>query len=111
MSLAPYFAKEYWKKGGYPIWQDYDEWRSLGLPDLTADVTPSKVAVQTVAPKMEDVEKAKIAAELAAENADDDSFLGKLLYGMFLGITGYTAFVKREILVALAKDILAKFKK
>ncbi len=110
MSLAPYFTKEYWKKGaGYPIWQDYDEWRSLGLPDLTAEVTPSKVAVQTVAPKMEDVEKAKAAAEKVAEN--DDSFLGKLLYGMFLGIAGYAVFVKRDMLIALAKDVFAKFKK
>ena len=46
MSLAPYFAKSLWQ-GKYPIWQDYDAFRSLGLPDLQAEVTPSKVAVQT----------------------------------------------------------------
>jgi FtsP/CotA-like multicopper oxidase with cupredoxin domain len=112
MSLAPYFTKEYWKKGaGYPIWQDYDAWQSLGLPDLNAPVTPSKVAVQTVAPKMEDVEKAKVAAELAAGNSDDDSFLENLFDGLFLGILGYAAFVKREMLIALAKKTFAAFKK
>ena len=112
MSLAPYFTKEYWKKGaGYPIWQDYDAWQSLGLPDLNATVTPSKIAVQTVAPKMEDVEKAKVAAELAAVNSDDDSFLENLFDGLFLGILGYAAFVKREMLIALAKKTFAAFKK
>ncbi len=112
MSLAPYFTKEYWKKGaGYPIWQDYDTWQSLGLPDLNATVTPSKIAVQTVAPKMEDVEKAKVAAELAAVNSDDDSFLENLFDGLFLGILGYAAFVKREMLIALAKKTFAAFKK
>ena len=47
MSLAPYFTKALWQ-GKYPIWQDYDAFRSLGLPDLQAEVKPSKVAVQTV---------------------------------------------------------------
>ena len=50
MSLAPYFTKGIWKRN-YPIWQDYDEWRSLGLPDLKAEYQPSKVAVQTVQPQ------------------------------------------------------------
>jgi FtsP/CotA-like multicopper oxidase with cupredoxin domain len=110
MSLAPYFTKEYWKKGSYPIWQDYDEWRSLGLPDLNAPVTPSKVAVQTIAPKLDDIERAKKLAA-AQTSEDDDSFLGKLVYGMFLGFAFYGAFLKREALIALAKNLLSKVKK
>ena len=35
MSLAPYFSKTLWE-GKYPPWQDYDTWRSLGLPELQA---------------------------------------------------------------------------
>jgi len=58
---------------------------------------------------MEDVEKAKAAAELAQDN--DDSVLGKLLYGMFLGIAGYGAFVKREMLIALVKSVFGKIQK
>jgi hypothetical protein len=113
MSLAPYFTKEYWKKGGYPIWQDYDEWRSLGLPDLTAEVTPARVAVQTAAPKMMDTLAAEAKQQAASANnpQDEDSVFGKLLYGMFLGVAGYGAFVKREMLIALAKSVLAKVKK
>ena len=110
MSLAPYFTKEYWKKGSYPIWQDYDEWRSLGLPDLNAPVTPSKVAVQTVAPKLDDIERAKKAAA-ATKETEEDSFLGKLTYGMFLGFVFYAAFLKREALMALAKKVLSGVKK
>ncbi|MSR16220.1 MAG: copper oxidase [Methylococcaceae bacterium] len=111
MSLAPYFTKEYWKKGGYPIWQNYDEWRSLGLPDVNAPTTPLKTAVQTIAPKMEDIEKARIAAELAGENSDEDSFLENLFDGLFLGIAGYTAFLKRDMLIALTKKVFAAVKK
>ncbi|MDD2761944.1 MAG: multicopper oxidase domain-containing protein, partial [Methylomonas sp.] len=33
MSLAPYFTKEFWQ-GKYPAWQDYDAWKSLGLPEI-----------------------------------------------------------------------------
>lgn len=111
MSLAPYFTKEFWK-GKYPIWQDYDAWQSLGLPDLNAPVTPSKTAVQTVAPKLAD----QLAAEAKQQAAgttqvEQESFLENLFEGLFWGIAGYFAFVKREILLASAKTILAKFKK
>lgn len=111
MSLAPYFTKEFWK-GSYPIWQDYDAWQSLGLPDLNAPVTPSKTAVQTVAPKLAD----QLAAEAKQQAAgvtqvEEESFLENLLEGLFWGVAGYFAFVKREILIASAKAVLAKFKK
>lgn len=95
------------EKGGYPIWQNYDEWRSLGLPDVNAPTTPLKTAVQTIAPKMEDIEKARIAAELSGE----DSFLKNLFDGLFLGIAGYTGFLKRDMLIALTKKVFAAVKK
>jgi hypothetical protein len=80
------------------------------LPDLNAPVTPSKVAVQTIAPKLDDIERAKKLAA-AQTSEDDDSFLGKLVYGMFLGFAFYGAFLKREVLIALAKNLLSKLKK
>lgn len=111
MSLAPYFTKEFWK-GGYPIWQDYDAWQSLGLPDLNAAVTPAKTAVQTVAPKLAD----QLAAEAKQQAAgvtqvEQESFLENLFEGLFWGVAGYFAFIKRETLLALAKGVFAKFKK
>jgi FtsP/CotA-like multicopper oxidase with cupredoxin domain len=112
MSLAPYFTKEMWK-GKYPIWQDYDAWQSLGLPDLNAPTTPAKVAVQTAAPKMMDTlaAEAKQEAAAAVNPVDDESFLENLFEGLFWGIAGYFAFVKRETAIAVTKSILAKFKK
>jgi FtsP/CotA-like multicopper oxidase with cupredoxin domain len=112
MSLAPYFTKEMWK-GKYPIWQDYDAWQSLGLPDLNAEVTPAKTAVQTIAPKLAD----QLAAEAKQEAAgvkvqvEEESFLENLFEGLFWGIAGYFAFVKREAVIAFTKSILTKFKK
>jgi hypothetical protein len=112
MSLAPYFTKEMWK-GKYPIWQDYDAWQSLGLPDLNAEVTPAKTAVQTIAPKLAD----QLAAEAKQEAAgvkvqvEEESFLENLFEGLFWGIAGYFAFVKRETVIAFTKSILTKFKK
>lgn len=111
MSLAPYFTKEFWK-GKYPIWQDYDAWQSLGLPDLNAPVTPSKTAVQTVAPKLADQLAAEAKQQAAsATQVEKESFLENLFEGLFWGVAGYFAFVKREVLIASAKTIFAKFKK
>ena len=87
MSLAPYFAKALWQ-GKYPIWQDYDTFRSLGLPDLQAEVKPLKVAVQTVAVKASD---ATFAAQQQGSSA-----IAKLFYGLLMGLLGYTAVVKRR---------------
>jgi len=97
MSLAPYFAKSLWK-GKYPIWQDYDAFRSLGLPDLQAEVTPSKVAVQTVAIKASDV-------DIAAQQQGPSTF-GKLFYGLVMGLLGYTAVVKRRPLTDFARKLI-----
>ncbi len=91
MSLAPYFTKGLWQ-GKYPIWQDYDEFRSLGLPDLQAKVTPSKVAVQTtIAVKASD-------AAIAAQQQGTSAF-GKLFYGLVMGLLGYTVVVKRRPII------------
>jgi hypothetical protein len=88
MSLAPYFTKGLWK-GNYPIWQDYDEWRSLGLPDLKAAYQPSKVAVQNVQPQW-----TPEAAQAAA--AQESSGFGNLLFGLILGLLSYVLIINRQ---------------
>jgi FtsP/CotA-like multicopper oxidase with cupredoxin domain len=90
MSLAPYFAKALWQ-GKYPIWQDYDAFRSLGLPDQQAAVTPLKVAVQTAPVKASD-------AALAAQQ-QGSSAIEKLFYGLVMGLLGYTVVVKRRPII------------
>lgn len=87
MSLAPYFTKGLWK-GNYPIWQDYDEWRSLGLPDLKAAYQPSKVAVQNVQPQW--------TPEAAQAAAQESSGFGNLLFGLILGLLSYVLIINRQ---------------
>ena len=93
MSLAPYFTKEYWQ-GKYPMWQDYDAWKSLGLPEIKAVkekafVLPAPQAANTAG---------------SAPAAQQSSGLGQLIFGLLLGIAAYVLFVNRA-------KILAKFKK
>ncbi len=98
MSLAPYFTKGLWK-ANYPIWQDYDEWRSLGLPDLTAAYQPSKVAVQTVQAQW---------APPAPEAAQEGSAFGKLVFGLVLGLFSYVLIIKRQIILDRVLKLLNK---
>ena len=97
MSLAPYFAKTFWQ-GKYPIWQDYDAFRSLGLPDLQAEVTPLKVAVQTAPVKASD---AAFAAQQQGTSA-----ITKLFYGLVMGLMGYTVVVKRRPIIDFAGKLV-----
>ena len=99
MSLAPYFSKSLWK-GQYPIWQDYDAWRSLGLPDLKADITPAKVAVQTPVAKASEIEMAARLQE------NDTSAFAKLIYGLFLGLFAYTIVLKRQVIIEAVKKFI-----
>lgn len=102
MSLAPYFAKGLWKRN-YPIWQDYDAWHSLGLPDIKAAYQPAKVAVQTVQPKKSEAETAP-----AAQAAQEGSAFGNLLFGLMLGLLSYAAIVKRQTIIDTAMKLLKK---
>ena len=101
MSLAPYFTKALWK-GKYPIWQDYDAFRSLGLPDLQAEVKPSKVAVQIIPVK------ASETAIKAAQQQQGSSAIGKLFYGLVMGLLGYTVVVKRRPIIDFARKLLKR---
>jgi hypothetical protein len=101
MSLAPYFAKSMWK-GKYPIWQDYDAWHSLGLPDLTTKVEPLKVAVQTPAKSSVDT------ATAPAATADDSSAFAKLINGLILGLLAYVGFIKRRQILDFGLRLIKK---
>lgn len=92
MSLAPYFTKEFWQ-GKHPMWQDYDAWKSLGLPEIRA--IKEKAFVPAPAP----------VSSTAANNAGtQSSSLSQLIYGLLLGYLGFWFFKNRQ-------SILAKFKK
>lgn len=94
MSLAPYFTKEFWQ-GKYPAWQDYDAWKSLGLPEIS---TAKQKAFVPAAPVAKPSDSGAGQATAAAEKP---SFLGQLLYGLVLGLLGYVAYNKRSKIMAL----------
>ncbi|MCF7987146.1 MAG: multicopper oxidase domain-containing protein [Methylovulum sp.] len=97
MSLAQYFTKSFWQKN-YPVWQDYDAWHSLGLPDLQANFQPSKVAVQN----------APVKKEATATASEQDSVFGNLFTGLLLGLFGYAAYSKRRPIYDYALRLLNK---
>ncbi|MEQ1544851.1 multicopper oxidase domain-containing protein [Methyloglobulus sp.] len=98
MSLAPYFTKNFWKSK-YPIWQDYDAWRSLGLPDLNAEVEPAKVAVQ----------KAVVAPSAGGAMANQqDTPTVKFFYGLLLGLICYFVVMKWKSIFAIGKLLFEK---
>lgn len=99
MSLAPYFAKGMWK-GNYPIWQDYDEFRSLGLPDLKAAYQPAKVAVQNVQPQR--------ASTAPAAVEEEGSAFGNLIFGLILGLLSYVAVINRQTIIERIRKLINK---
>ncbi|WP_150051758.1 MULTISPECIES: multicopper oxidase domain-containing protein [Methylomonas] len=92
-SLLPYFTKEYWE-GKYASWQDYDAWKSLGLPEIRTTAQKPFVPAAPVA--------SNTAADVqAAPKADKPSFIGQLLQGILLGLIGYTLYFNREKLLGM----------
>ena len=93
MSLAPYFTKEFWQ-GKYPAWQDYDAWKSLGLPEIRT--TPEKAFVPAPI-----VAKPVAGDANSPAAADQPSFIGQLIFGILLGLAGYVAYDKRKKIIGL----------
>lgn len=94
MSLKPYFTKEFWQ-GKYAAWQDYDAWKSLGIPEITnakqTAFVPAPVSATSTAG----------TASQPAAAAQKSSFIGQLFYGFMLGLLGYVAYSKREKIMGL----------
>lgn len=84
MSLAPYFTKKFWQKQ-VPIWQDFDEWASLGEPQrVVAAALPSPI---------------------------ESSAMSRFTYGVLLGIALYLSFYHRLRLKAAGASLMALLKK
>ena len=103
MSLAPYFAKNMWQ-GKYPIWQDYDTWHSLGLPDLKAGYEPGRVAVQ----KAQVGPDGNPLGDSIAKQAAKDSGFGNFFNGLFLGLLSYLVIIKRKPILSAIRPMIDK---
>ncbi|MGR9115033.1 MAG: multicopper oxidase domain-containing protein [Gammaproteobacteria bacterium] len=96
MSLAPYFSQEFWQRR-YPIWQDYDAWRSLGLPDLKSHFQPAKTEVMATP---------ETTTPIQAEA--ESSLLGRLFSGFTLGLLSYLLFTQRQLIYTRLRRLTAK---
>lgn len=104
MSLEPYFTKSLWK-GQYPIWQNYDAWHSLGLPDVNAPYTPAKEgSMQSPVVLPNGTQSSAVQASTGG-----GSTFGNLVFGFFLGLLSYAAIIKRQEIIAYADRLRKRF--
>ncbi|MGZ8096889.1 MAG: multicopper oxidase domain-containing protein [Methylosarcina sp.] len=100
MSLTQYFSKSFWQKN-YPVWQDYDAWHSLGLPDLKAGYEPAKKAVQIIPPP-----RSGAGAVAATTVEKQGSAFGNLFFGIILGFISYIIIAKRQWIYTQVRDLV-----
>lgn len=104
MDLSPYFTKEFWQ-GKYPIWQDYDKWQSLGVPESEKSKEVAAKNLEIAAKALEAAAKKQTSDGSTAEAASENSSgFGKLLSGIILGLLSYLLIAKREVISGLLKN-------
>jgi hypothetical protein len=92
VSVAPYFTKDFFARN-LPVWQDADEWNSLGEVDAEGYNAPQ--AFQPVT-----TDNATGTAGVSEEN-----FFSNFITGLIMGIFAYLLFVNREKVIAIAKSL------
>jgi len=93
-SIAPLFTKAFHARK-VPVWQNIDDWNSLGEIDAEGYVAPppSVAAAPDVTQGSADI-----------ETSEDNSFRN-LVFGLFLGIFAYLLIIYREKLSALISSL------
>jgi len=98
-SIAPLFTKAFYKRQ-VPVWQDIDEWNSLGEVDGKGYQAPpaAKPLVVEEGPKpfKENVDP--------ATTSSSNSPLGRFIWGLVLGIIAYLLFLNRQTLIAMVSS-------
>jgi len=74
-----------------PVWQNIDEWNSLGEPD----------SLNYVAPEASKPAPADVTPGSATVKVEEDNSMRNLFFGLFFGLFVYLAFVKREKWIAV----------
>ncbi len=100
MSLAPYFTKDFWKKK-YPIWQDFDEFSSLGQPDMNTAYEPAKVAVQKAPVQPGGTSSVPVPQQ-------ENPVAVKFIMGLLLGLFSYFVILKWNSIIAIIKLVFGK---
>jgi len=97
-NVMPLFTKAFQARK-YPVWQDIDEWNSLGEVDATGFKNPPPaVPLMTKGPKS--LAAALKEEQSRASNGDNNSFRN-FLVGLMLGMFAYILVINREKIMAL----------
>jgi len=93
-SIAPLFTKKFHDRK-LPVWQNIDDWNSLGEIDAEGYVAPpsSKMAAPDVTPGSADIQ------------APTDNSFRNLIFGLFLGLLAYVLVVNRVKVIAFISSL------
>jgi hypothetical protein len=99
-SIGPLFTKTFFERK-YPVWQDIDEWNSLGEVDASDYVAPPPAVPIPV----EEGPKPLGAMDNSALTQGQDSGFMNILFGILLGIAAYLLLINREKVMALFSSV------
>ncbi len=88
VDVKPYFSSEYFKRQ-LPVWQDADEWNSLGEPEEVDDVGPAFVVQATP------------STSVSSSNNAVSNPIFNFFFGLILGLLAFLAFKYREAILNL----------
>ncbi len=99
VSVEPYFTKDFFARN-LPVWQDADDWNSLGDADPEGYMAP-----QAFQPIVTSKSKTKVSGEVS-----DESFFSNLFTGLILGMLIYLLFINREKVISTTKSLVSSYK-
>jgi hypothetical protein len=92
VSVEPYFTKDFFARN-LPVWQDADEWNSLGEVNAKDYTTPQAFQLPAT----------DNAAGLG--QVGEGNFFSHLITGLIAGILFYLLFVNRDKVIGIAKSL------
>ncbi len=96
-SITPLFTKTFFQRK-YPVWQDIDEWNSLGEVDASDYVPPPPAVPVEIEPAPKGM-----GSDQASVSDNSGSFTN-FLFGLIIGIVVYLLIINREKVMALVSS-------
>lgn len=92
VDISPYFSKEYFNRQ-LPVWQDADEWNSLGDAEEVDDVGPAFVVQST--------DKSASSQTSSTDSNGSDVTIINFFFGLFIGLLVFLVYKYREPILNL----------
>ena len=104
-SVMPLFTKAFQARK-YPVWQDIDDWNSLG------EIDASKFKAPPAAQPLVVEGPASMAEALKKKNGTDagNNSFRNFIIGLILGVLAYSAIIKRDEIMALISSLKGETK-